>query len=303
MRSPSAGTPTTLIEPSASKAGCTVTVSSTATNARKDPPMPRYPRRLWPSRSDLARFAKPAPHGFVGMRLADLPDRPPATTIRARPRHPVQPVPNKVRQRFAANSFAGVHRLVDGECTADKEQQQGYQQRVKLISRPAPIGCSGLGEFCAPRADRTAAEVDCHSRRSSEWPRRTSSQTVKIAAANLKIGNPDVRGEGVKDGFGDSSFIGRSRHLTRGVPSRISPITTARSKPSARKIASTSSTLSGAQETSRPPEVWGSVSNAQARSGSPALKPTLSLYEAQLVPDAPVITPASANARHRSATA
>src|SRR5674476_1582206 len=49
---------------------------------------------------------------------------------------------------------------------------------------------------------------------------------------------------------------------TPAAPADISPITAAWAKPSCAKIANTCSTAAGEHDTSRPPDVCGSVSNA-----------------------------------------
>ena len=75
---------------------------------------------------------------------------------------------------------------------------------------------------------------------------------------------------------------------TRAGPLAISPITHASAKPSARNSASTSSTASGAHDTSSPPDVCGSVSSARPVGGNVAGSTTSWPYASQLRPDAPV---------------
>ena len=60
----------------------------------------------------------------------------------------------------------------------------------------------------------------------------------------------------------------------RAGPASVRPITAAAPKPSSRKIFSTASTASGAQLTSSPPEVCGSLTSACAVAGRPAARST-----------------------------
>ena len=68
-----------------------------------------------------------------------------------------------------------------------------------------------------------------------------------------------------------SEYEAAQRSVTRAAPSAIRPITAASPKPSRANSASTSSALAGSQDTSRPPEVWGSVSSTRATSLSLSL--------------------------------
>src|SRR5262249_38665649 len=81
---------------------------------------------------------------------------------------------------------------------------------------------------------------------------------------------------------------------TCAAPSLSSPITAARSKPSCGNIESTWLADSGAQATSRPPLVCGSVSNALRTVLTLLARLTSLPYDAQLRAEAPVTNPSAA---------
>src|SRR5687767_15302436 len=176
----------------------------------------------------------------------------------------------------------------------------GADRVVIGVEQHAVFGIEGL----APRLVRLEDER-------LEEPRRVGEVPLDGARIGHRLHHTVFGGEarGERDGGGAHlaetlrerawPCRGRSRRdhptVTSAGPATISPMTAARSKPSSRKIRSTSSQADGAHATSSPPLVCGSVSTARSGSPMPAPSFTRLPYPLQLRPEAPVAMPSRAN--------